>query len=256
MNRQNKRCINQILVTDKVIITPDFKKKKRLYKFNFILSSFLACVLFSYGVYAEYDRNKSEQVSKEILQGLSLEEVDNTTISVEDDVLIIKALADGENEDQETVVNVSHLLSPGEKSKIVEYVAPDGKSYYTESFLKIPRLEIEYPVLSDTSDELLKISLNVLWGHGPNEVGNYVIVGHNYKNGKMFGKLPNIEIGDLCEVLDLSGRTVTYRVYTRYVVEETDVRCTSQHTNGKKEITLITCINGGKQRLVVKAEEI
>lgn len=256
MRKQNKRCINQILVTGKVIMTPDFKKKRKLYKFNFILSSFLACILFSYGVYAEYDRNKSEEVSKEILQGLSLEEIDNTTISVEDDVLIVKALADGGNESQQTVIDVSHLLSPGEKSNIVEAVAPDGKTYYTESVLKIPKLGIEYPVLSDTSDELLKISLNRLWGPKPNEVGNYVIVGHNYKNGKMFGKLPNIAIGDLCEVVGLSGKALTYKVYTTYVVDPSDVSCTSQITNGKKEITLITCVNGGKQRLVVKAEEI
>lgn len=255
MSKQNKKCINQILVTDKVIMTPDFKKKKKLYKVNFILSSFLACVLFSYGVYAEYDRNKSEEVSKEILAGLPIQEVDNTTISVEDDVIIVKALADGGNENQE--VNLSHLLSPGEKSSIVE-VAPDGKSYYTEAILKIPRLEIEYPVLSDWSEELLKISLNKLHGPDkPNQVGNYVIIGHNYKNGKMFGKLPGIAIDDICELTDVARRnTVTYKVYTRYIVDPNDTSCTTQHTNGKKEITLITCINGGKQRLVVKAVEI
>ncbi len=255
MSKQNKRCINQILVTDKIIMTPDFKKKKKLYKFNFILSSFLACVLFSYGVYAEYDRNKSEEVSKEILAGLPIQEVDNTTISVEDDVIIVKALADGGNENQE--VNLSHLLSPGETSSIVEAVAPDGKSYYTEAILKIPKLGIEYPVLSDTSEELLKISLNRLHGPKPNQEGNYVIVGHNYKNGKMFGKLPGIAMDDICELTNLARKTtVTYKVYTRYVVEPDDVSCTSQLTDGKKEITLITCTNGGKQRLVVKAVEI
>lgn len=131
-----------------------------------------------------------------------------------------------------------------------------GKTYYTESVLKIPRLGIEYPVLSDTSDELLKISLNRLWGPDPNEVGNYVIVGHNYKSGKLFGKLPGIDVGDTCEVTDLSGRTIYYKVYTTYVVEPTDVSCTSQKTDGKKEITLITCVNGGKQRLIVKAEAV
>lgn len=102
----------------------------------------------------------------------------------------------------------------------------------------------------------MKISLNRLWGPDPNEVGNYVIVGHNYKSGKMFGKLPNIGIGDSCEITDLSGRTITYKIYTTYIVEPTDVSCTSQKTNGKKEITLITCVNGGNQRLIVKAEAI
>lgn len=249
--------MNQILVTKKVIVTPEFKKKRKLYKFNFFISTFLACILFSCCIYAEYDRSKSEQVSQDILLGMSEENTnDNTTISVEDDVIIVNALA--EPPEEEKSINIETLLDSDKKAKstVVESVAPDGKSYYTESILKIPKLGIEYPVLSDTSDELLKISLNKIWGADPNEVGNYVIAGHNYKNGKMFGKLPSIAIGDTIDITDLSGRTITYKVYTRYNVEPTDVSCTSQLTNGKKEITLVTCINGGKQRLIVKAEAI
>ena len=39
------------------------------------------------------------------------------------------------------------------------------------------------------------------------------------------------------------------------MVDPTDVACTSQLTNGNKEVTLITCTNYGQQRLVVKARE-
>lgn len=130
--------MNQILVTEKVIVTPDFKKKKRLYKFNFFLSSFLACTLFGCCVYAEYDRNRSEQVSKDILLGIYEEEVaDNTTISVEEDVIIINALSDGE-EDANSVVNISNLLSQAEKPKstVVESVAPDRKILLYRSYFK------------------------------------------------------------------------------------------------------------------------
>ena len=49
--------MNQILVTEKIYVTPELKRKKKLYKFNFFLSVFLVCVLFSYYIYAEYDRN-------------------------------------------------------------------------------------------------------------------------------------------------------------------------------------------------------
>ncbi len=246
--------MNQILVTEKVIVTPEFKKKKKIYKFNFFLSCFLACTLFSCCIYAEYDRNKSEKVSQNILLGV-LDETDETTISVEEGVIVINALDD---EEQNAEVNVTGMIS-GEgviKSNIVESVAPDGTVYYTESVLKIPRLGIEYPVLSDTSDELLKISLNKLWGPDPNEVGNYVIAGHNYRGGKMFGKLPTIKIGDTFEVTDLKGRTITYKVYKTYQVDPSDVSCTSQLTDGKKEVTLITCTSDGKQRFIVKAEQI
>ena len=258
-DRRKTKTINQILVTDSIIVTPELRRKRKIYKFNFFLSVFLACTLFSCYIYAEYDRNKSEQVSQEILLGLYEENDDssnddNTTIAVEDGIIIVNALADGGDESK--VVNISSLLSQTEKSSIVESIAPDGKAYYTESVLKIPRLGIEYPVLSDSSDELLKISLNKIWGPKPNEVGNYVIAGHNYLSGKMFGKLPSIAKEDICELTDLSGRMIKYKVYSTYIVEPTDVSCTSQLTNGKKEITLITCVNGGKQRLIVKAEAI
>lgn len=74
------------------------------------------------------------------------------------------------------------------------YTASNGVEYETDAILNIPRLGINYPVLTDTSDELLEISLNKYWGPDPNEVGNYCIVGHNYRNGKMFGTLSSIKM--------------------------------------------------------------
>ena len=54
----------------------------------------------------------------------------------------------------------------------------------------------------------------------------------------------------------MTGRTIEYKVYNKYVVEPTDTSCTSQLTNGRKELTLITCTNYGTQRLVVKCTEV
>ncbi len=255
--------MNQILVSEKLIVTPEIRRKKKIYKINFFFCVFLACTLFSYCIYAEYDRNRSEQVSQEILLGLqetddTAQEEDDTTISVKDNILVVR-LAENEEEDpSENIVDVTNILSNENEttSEIKELVSDDGVSYYIEAILKIPDLNLEYPVLSNTSDELLKISVNRLWGPKPNEVGNYVIVGHNYKSGKMFGKLSSMSKGDTFTITDLSNRIITYKVYDIYTVEPTDVRCTSQLTNGKREVTLITCKNSGKQRLVVKAREV
>ena len=109
--------------------------------------------------------------------------------------------------------------------------------------------------MSETSEELLKISINKLWGPGPNEIGNYCVAGHNYKSGKMFGKLKNINIGEKMELTDLKGRTVTYIVSDKYTIDPTDVNCTSQLTNGRRKLTLITCSNSGSKRLVVQGYE-
>ena len=94
-----------------------------------------------------------------------------------------------------------------------EYVdTTNNEEYKSEAILKISSLGLEYPVLSQTSEELLKISLNKYWGPGPNEIGNYCIVGHNYKNGKMFGNLSKMEIGDTATLQAIGGKDVIYEV--------------------------------------------
>lgn len=145
-----------------------------------------------------------------------------------------------------------------EEPKTVTYTASNGKQYETIATLNIPSLGIKYPILSTTSEALLKVSLNKYWGANPNEVGNMCILGHNYKNNKFFGNLSKIKHGEIVEITDLAGKTLEYKVYDTYVIDPYDNTCTSQLTNGKTEITLITChyengSNHATKRFVVKA---
>lgn len=134
-----------------------------------------------------------------------------------------------------------------------EYKTSNGEQYTIIGSLKIPKINVEYDILSDTSVALLKVSLNRYWGAQPNEVGNMCVVGHNYLDSRFFGKLHTLREGDFIEVTDSYNRTEKYYVYDMFVADPYDTRCTSQLTNGEKEITLITCYNKGTQRLVVKA---
>lgn len=231
--------MNQILVTKKLYITPELKRKKKIYKFDFILSIVLICVLISIYVYATYERNKSEAVSQEILSSITTAE-DNTI--VDDDVLVV--YLDSE---------ISEQTSQIDSSVNQTVTTSDGKTYTTVATISIPKIDVNYPVLSETSDELLKISPCKFWGPNANEVGNFCIVGHNYRNSKFFSKVPTLEVGDTMQLTDSSGRTLTYTVYDKYTVDPTDVSCTSQLTNGKTEVTLITCTDDSKQRVIVKA---
>ena len=65
-----------------------------------------------------------------------------------------------------------------------------------------------------------------------------------------------MEKGDIIEITDLSGSTLKYKVYSKYTVDPKDVSCTSQLTNGKKIVTLITCTDDSKKRVIIKAEAI
>ena len=136
---------------------------------------------------------------------------------------------------------------------IIKETVIDGKTYETIAILYIPTLDIQYPVLSSTSKELLKVSLNKYWGPNPNKPGNFCIVGHNYNDDNFFGKLYNIEIGHFVQLTDMSGKTLQYKVYDTYIVDPENTDCTSQLTNGETELTLITCTKNFKQRFIVKA---
>lgn len=240
--------MNQILITEKLYVTPELKKKKKVYQFAFIISIICISMLSSYYIYAEYDRNKSEEISQDILS-----EIDDTTVQENEEILTVILSQDVQGQvGMETEIDQNRETT----KKNNQYTAKDGKTYNVDATLNIPALGINYPVLSETSEALLKVSLNKFWGPTPNEVGNYCIVGHNYTNKKMFGKLADIKNGDTVELTDSSGRKLNYAVYNKFIVEPDDVACTSQLTSGKKEVTLITCTNHGKQRLVVKAREV
>ena len=242
--------MNQILISKKIYVTREMKRKKMIYKTLYILSIITIIILLVYFVFAESMRNSQEALGKEIL-----EQIDNTTVLDQTIVVALDEEYENDEEDESQIVqfNEEEIENETVKSKVS---TSDGNQYDAEAVLSFPRLGITYPVLSDENDRLLKVSLCKYWGPSPNNVGNYCIVGHNYKSGKMFGKLSMAEIGDQVILSDLSGRKITYSIYNKFKVDPTDVSCTSQRTNGKREITLITCTNYGKERLVLKAREI
>lgn len=251
--------MNQILISEKLYITPELKKKKKIYKIDFFISVFLVCILFSYYIYAEYDKNKNEAISQEILSNIEFEDsvVDDTTIKFSDNSIVVIL----NTEDPYEIV-YSHQVEEDESEIEDEVIARNtsvtasGQEYHTVAIVNIPSIGVNYPVLNTTTDELLKISPCYFWGPKPNQVGNYCIVGHNYRNSKFFSKVPTLENGAIIEITDLSGKTLKYSVYDKYLVDPSDVSCTSQRTNGKKEITLITCTNDSSQRVIVKAREV
>lgn len=121
--------------------------------------------------------------------------------------------------------------------------------------IQIDKINITYPILSTTSEELLKISPCRFYGPMPNETGNLCIAGHNYINDTQFGKLDNLNIADIIKISDLYGNIIEYEVYDKKQIGADDLSCTSQNTNGLKEITLITCNNIKGNRVCIKAKE-
>lgn len=257
--------MNQILVSEKLYVTPELKKKKKIYKFNFIISIILVIALFGYYIYGVYERDSSDK-SDEILSQIDINQqeaqVENdSTIKLQDNVLVV--VLDDTNDTGEEV-NLDDLIKANRAAMLdgKKYKTDAGAEYGTVAVINIPSINITYPVIysddtsSKTVEDLLKISVVKYWGPEANNPGNFCIVGHNYHNKRFFSKCSNLKNGDTIYVTDPNNKTLEYRVYANYVVEPDDLKCTSQLTNGRTEITLITCTMTGKQRTIIKARAI
>lgn len=127
--------------------------------------------------------------------------------------------------------------------------------YKVTAKLEIPAINLKTYVLENYSTSALNVSVTKFWGADPNKEGNFCIAGHNFIRKNMFRNLKKLKEGDKLYILDNNIGKVEYEIYGIYKVEPKDTSCLSQETNGKKEVTLITCTNDSKKRIIVKARE-
>lgn len=136
------------------------------------------------------------------------------------------------------------------------------KGYEVIGLVKIPKIELEYPILDikiynpENTKEPMKYSIVKYWGENVNDYGNLSIAGHNNYDGTMFGKTKNLVLGDIVELTDLNNQTINYEIYDIFVTDPNDVTILETKDKSIREVTLITCTNGNKERLILKAREI
>jgi len=152
--------------------------------------------------------------------------------------------------------NFENIAKDNTDNKIYMHVNSQGQTYRVAGEISIPKIGISYPIIYETTEEYLKIAPTKLFGPDINEVGNFCIVGHNYKSKKFFSKLKELEIDDRVFLMSNKGDSLTYTVYDKYEVFEDDMSPTNQNTNGNIEVTLITCTNNKNKRLVVKCRAL
>lgn len=128
------------------------------------------------------------------------------------------------------------------------------KDPFVIGMICINKINLNYPILSQSNTDLLKISLCRFAGPMPNEIGNLCIAGHNYVDYRFFSRLKELNKNDLIEIYDLTGKKLIYTVFDIYEVNPNDLSCISQNVDEKKIITLTTCNNVNGKRLVVQAQ--
>lgn len=130
------------------------------------------------------------------------------------------------------------------------------KNYTTIGTIRIPKTKVKAPIVDQVTPTSISAAAAVLYGPGLNQVGNTVIVAHNYRNGTFFSNNKKLVVGDTIYIIDSNGNKIEYSVTKTYITDEFDFSYATRDTEGKREISLSTCTTDPTKRLVIWAKEI
>ena len=119
--------------------------------------------------------------------------------------------------------------------------------------LEIPKAGVNTVILEEQTYAAMNIGSIKTYGVDLNEKGGFVISAHNFRGKSVFFyNIKNLTNGDIIKITDNKGRAKEYSVYRvdRYA-DPSDVSY-FEKTNDY-HVTLVTCENGGKTRIIVRA---
>lgn len=168
-------------------------------------------------------------------------------------IIIFKQYEGKENSNQaiQVVAQIEEEFNNIENTN--KKIEMEYKGYKVVGIIEIPSINIKYPILNKTNDNSMEYSITKFSGGEVNEIGNFVVAGHNYLNGTMFGKVDQLKIGDEIKLTNLYNNTLTYEIFDIYSTDPNDTSIIESSKEGTKEVTLITCTNGHINRLITKA---
>ena len=210
--------MNQILEVNKNI--NHIKKKLSFYKKIFFLFLFTTILLNIYLFTKIDDFIEKEKLSKILLDNYNLSNLYNNT-----------------NKEKDYKADLQNFNNLNEVFCII----------------KIPKINIEYPVLNIVSTNNLKISPIKFSGKNLGENSNICIAGHNYNNSLFFSDINKLNLGDKIHLYNNYNNILIYIVYDIYEVNINNLSPIKDQ-NEFKELTLITCNNFNNKRIIVKAK--
>ena len=164
-----------------------------------------------------------------------------------------------QNEDENNEVIDNNIIAPPEDSTTSPNTT-NKKTYYEGfvmiGYITIPKTNVKLPILDTVTPESLDTAVAVIYPSNPklNEPGNVVIIGHNYRNGKFFSDNEKLSIGDKVLIKDTTGREKSYTIYQKFQTTEQDTSFYTRDTKGIAEITLSTCTDDSKARIIILAK--
>ena len=214
--------MNQILETNsKKTKLKKLKNNFKMFKIQLIFSTSILAILLFFCIYYIFSLKNKENLSSSILSNYE----------------IYKLYSDIGNNS----ISNSNKQSFRDKRNIF-------------GIIKIPKINIEYSVFSKLTEEQLKISPCKFFGGSPKDNGNICIAGHNYDNSLFFSNLKLLDENDEIFIYDNLDNEYIYKVFSIYETDENDLSPIFNYEKNSKTLTLITCNNFNKKRIVVKAK--
>ena len=138
-------------------------------------------------------------------------------------IIVVALIAIKYTKNQINEQELSKVIETINKEITQEEVTQEKQMYYKEyrvvGIIKIPSIELEYPILEITNNTTMRLSITKFWGNGVNEIGNLSLAGHNNYDGTMFGKTKQLETGDKIELTDMKGITKNYIIYEKFITD-------------------------------------
>lgn len=206
-----------------------------------VIIAIIGCLIF--GGYKVYQQFNSTKDATEYVNSF----IENTTNNVTNIAV------------DNNTTNTTDVLNQVQDTPTSNTSSSSGKEQTYKGFtvigtIEIPKINLSYPILKEASTAAIERSVAMLYGVGPNQPGNTLIIGHNYRNGQFFANNKNLSIGDKVYITDLSGKRLAYTIYDKFETTTEDTEFITRDTNGAREISLQTCTDDGSLRLIILAK--
>lgn len=222
--------MNQILQIE----NPKKIKKTKIFQSHLLLFLFssITILLFSILGYLLYDQNKKYNISKKLSEQYD----------------IIRLYSNINNSDINSIEKSNNF------SNLENYNTSSINNNFLIGTIEIPKLNLYYPFFSSLNDECLQIYPCRFFGDMPPKNGNLCIAGHNYENDLFFSRIPTLNLDDEIIITNNSNQSFSYYVSDIYEVSENDFSPITIYNQENKQLTLITCNNLNKNRIIVKCD--
>ena len=214
--------MNQILITN---LKSKTINKKKFFKIQLILSVIAILIFAGFYIFYKIKLDKREKFSNSLIKNY----------------------------------NILKLYSSNNPSASNESINNQTDNISSNSLvigiIEIPKINLFYPIFSELSDDLLKVSPCRFYGEMPDKNSNLCIAGHNYDNDKFFSHIPSLNYDDEIIIHDNFGNSFFYTVIKNYEVEENDLSPIYDKISNSYELTLITCNNINNNRIIIKAKK-